>query len=658
MKPRAIIASGILLLLSCLHFHSLAQVTPVYSVTSPEASGLGEFGAVPVSYFTGIPNISIPLYEIKFGNYSIPITADYHLASVRPNDTAGCLGLGWSLVADGVISRSVRGICDERRSENATIGNGYYWHTGAMQEIVEVPAVFDSLTREKSAGKYEGDDSWFELAADEFSFNFLGYSGNFYLNEDGGWTVVSDQDIKVEFDPSTGFANCQSLQNRIPRISTWRGRDEQNCFFIEFTLITPDGVRYTFGGVNATDFSIPYYNRNYGELVATSWHLKRIVTPEGYTVSYNYLSSISEESILADLRYIPGSTSLSAPEGFSLNPSYLHSNNIGRKAFTGFLQYCVNLSTIITPNERISFEYHNDIHYGDILANECGEALYWDQSGTDGLYRTDCYIPTSEDPAYQFRALFPDVSGNSPAEMRQGIADHLRSYFLYRISIDCLRGNQDRSIFFSYAYQNRRKVDRIAWREGISPVDPEYLSGGGLMIPVYSIPESTSDEDMPEYSFVYNEGKLPRNTVFPRTDRWGYYDGMTWSPADSWPGPGNSPVNCIASMSETLREVVYPTGGRSVFEYEGHSCSKSIPLPGSSPTLRGGLVGGLRIASISNYDRLDHLAGMIRYHYTDSLGSHISSGISSPDYPDRIHYDAQFHDANSSQPGSGYYMLG
>ena len=94
-----------------------SQEIPVYSVTCPEASGLGEYGKVPVSHFTGIPNISVPLYEIKFGKYVIPISADYHLASVRPNDPPGSLGLGWTLMTGGVISRSVRGVYDEKQTE-------------------------------------------------------------------------------------------------------------------------------------------------------------------------------------------------------------------------------------------------------------------------------------------------------------------------------------------------------------------------------------------------------------------------------------------------------------------------------------------------------------------------------------------------------------
>ena len=45
----------------------LSQTTPVYNVPGPEVANLGVFSTIPVSHFTGIPDISIPLYELKSG---------------------------------------------------------------------------------------------------------------------------------------------------------------------------------------------------------------------------------------------------------------------------------------------------------------------------------------------------------------------------------------------------------------------------------------------------------------------------------------------------------------------------------------------------------------------------------------------------------------
>ena len=42
------------------------------SIQSPNAYALGKFADVPVSKYTGIPNISIPLTQLGVGNFSLP----------------------------------------------------------------------------------------------------------------------------------------------------------------------------------------------------------------------------------------------------------------------------------------------------------------------------------------------------------------------------------------------------------------------------------------------------------------------------------------------------------------------------------------------------------------------------------------------------------
>lgn len=49
----------------------LSQIEPVYNVPSPEVSNLGLYGQIPVSYYTGVPDISIPLHQVNVGSFSI-----------------------------------------------------------------------------------------------------------------------------------------------------------------------------------------------------------------------------------------------------------------------------------------------------------------------------------------------------------------------------------------------------------------------------------------------------------------------------------------------------------------------------------------------------------------------------------------------------------
>src|SRR5687767_13240499 len=80
---------------------SLESIIP----PAPNAAELGKYGTYPVGTLTGIPEISIPLYEIQSGNLKLPISISYHASGVQVNQKSTDLGLGWSLNAGGTISR-------------------------------------------------------------------------------------------------------------------------------------------------------------------------------------------------------------------------------------------------------------------------------------------------------------------------------------------------------------------------------------------------------------------------------------------------------------------------------------------------------------------------------------------------------------------------
>ena len=72
---------------------------------SPEAYSLMEYSEIPVSLYTGVPDISIPIYTIRVGNYSLPISLRYHASGIKVGQEASRIGLGWSIHAGGAISR-------------------------------------------------------------------------------------------------------------------------------------------------------------------------------------------------------------------------------------------------------------------------------------------------------------------------------------------------------------------------------------------------------------------------------------------------------------------------------------------------------------------------------------------------------------------------
>ncbi len=51
-------------------------------------------------------------------------------------------------------------------------------------------------------------------------------------------------------------------------------------------------------------------------------------------------------------------------------------------------------------------------------------------------------------------------------------------------------------------------------------------------------------------------------------------------------------MNLLASKYETLTEIQYPTGGSTVFEYEGNDYSRKVVNVGQDPVDKKGRSGG------------------------------------------------------------------
>src|ERR1700744_2867607 len=98
-------------------YSQMPTVGPVYDSksmlpTSPEAAMLGRFGDIPIGYYTGTADVSVPLYTIKEAGRDIPIVLRYHGSGIRVTDQASDVGLGWSLEPEGSIIQIVNGTED------------------------------------------------------------------------------------------------------------------------------------------------------------------------------------------------------------------------------------------------------------------------------------------------------------------------------------------------------------------------------------------------------------------------------------------------------------------------------------------------------------------------------------------------------------------
>ena len=596
-----------LILLVILIFHlgkSFCQVNPVWNIPSPEIASLGTYGQIPISYYTGTPNISIPVYDIKLGKYSFPISISYHLASVKPQAQGGCLGMGWNLMAGGYITRTVRGGVYDEKCDSKGKPHGYYAFAKHLKnaDINKIQTENDSIFLSNDIQK-----NYHEVSADEFSFSFFGYSGNFYYNPNGEWTVVSDQDIKVEFNEKDGFVYLDQIKQRI-NCKGWNNADENNRFFCKFTLITPDGCRYEFGGLNAMELSVPYYGRYNADLTATTWRLSKVTTPDHRSINFTYDTS----ALLCNISYDPQLKVLE-----NIKCTNINTKNYGRAAYTGFLLFPVSIKTIETQNETLNFVYSIDYGYGSRFDND---ALYWEDASLFKRYSNYSTI--------QIVNAFGQFLKNEFVESASDIKRQFKNNMLHCIQVN--KGVGSRTFYFDYTFDHRRKLSLFTVREGIPDLIKKYSKNPDTQqqLLYYETPVNETNRAQPEYKFYYNtETKFPFIYSLADTDTWGYYNGknivLSESPELKVIQPSYS-----ATMAEVLTDIIYPTGGRTCFDYELHNYSKQVATNLSSLESKSGNAGGLRVSKITNKYSDNTIESVKKYYYSeDKKHPSKSSGI-------------------------------
>ncbi len=309
-----------------------------YTQPAPNVGSLGKYADYPVSYYTGTPNISIPIYNLQDGAAKLSISLSYHASGIRVSELASWVGLGWALNAGGMIARSVRGGPDEGVIAAGASPTGYYQDSGLTKmPKLNYPvngvigyansdgAIFENLKQQLSAGKADCEP-------DLFTFNFNGYTGKFVFDEYRTPRMLTEEDVKIAV--------------------TYNGGD-----FTSWMITTPDGTRYYFGEnsmheINAVTPNTSSQDPNTQR--PSSWFLTRIIYPNSKdTVYFNYTTETYSYFDLGQETKIFGGSGNSYPQqacSFSSedNPSTLYKTTVNG----------LRLTNIKSRNYTISFGAH------------------------------------------------------------------------------------------------------------------------------------------------------------------------------------------------------------------------------------------------------------------------------------------------------------
>lgn len=346
-----------------------SQTTSVYdnilitvSPASPEANRLGTFGSVPVGLINGTPNVSIPLTSLNVGGINIPVSMNYSRAGVKVDELEGYIGLGWQLIAGGVITRTIKDLPDEDQISHFPENDV---SAGISSNQINAFQYLDHI-----------QDDVVDSEPDKYSFNFPGYSGSFIFNNQQEAIQLNQTDLKISRKSETGLGYYFEIVDHLGNI--YEFKDLEKTLFLKSTQGSTPYTR-----TSAWFLSRIYIKKNHGiinfiyndneytykasNIRYLEFNQSRDMINYGSGVEIpGYTPELSAEGVFSrlhiytkELKTISSSDYGSLEFTFSKN-SVINSSrleNIIKKAENGTIIDNINFNYLVTPNQRIFLNY-------------------------------------------------------------------------------------------------------------------------------------------------------------------------------------------------------------------------------------------------------------------------------------------------------------
>jgi hypothetical protein len=622
------------------------------SVLSPNVASLGLYGDIPVSYYTGVPNINIPLYEEVVNSFRLPISLSYHASGVIPDQRAGWTGINWTLQAGGVITRTIKDKPDEYNNQKRIGKRGYYYtHDVLNTDMWNNKAYLLNMASDPELALNDKEP-------DVFSFKFLNYSGKFFLDHKGQWIVKCEKPLKIEFDNS--YLEIPFNKNKTDAIT----KGFYPCFS-GFTITTEDGTKYIFGGnIESIDFSINFMQQYEDEWDATAWNLTKITLPTKQEINFIYeRGNFNCQLYYATYHNLGSGTTRSGSSIFNPLPSCSGDNYPSfDSGYSGHLISPVYLSQIVTDKSSIAFmrSESNELKYNterifNAMLGKWGveEPFDANRQGKVAFLPYLLRYVNTESPNYD-----PKVDGFAPnyASGKVPYPECLETLKWFKLDsievVDILNNTSEKTIVFNY---NQSPTQRL-------------------------VLESVKETGKAPYQFSYNNiDKLP-DYLECKTDHWGFFNntfgGIMSHPEFDWDiyndkyGYMKSYLNYYNSRESNgsvlqygiLNKIIYPTGGYSEFEFEPHYYRKQVKKErwnGYDELSSNKIAGGLRIKKQKSSDpNTGNSQTISEYFYvTDYLQNKSNANLSSGVLGGQIQYLFRDYTVSDNQDSSLKFVM-
>ncbi|KFF03182.1 RHS repeat domain-containing protein [Flavobacterium reichenbachii] len=521
------------------------QNMPVITPLNPNQAEISKYASMPLGTFTGIPQISIPLYNIETPNFNFPLSMSYHAGGNKVDALASDVGLGWSLQTIPSITRSVNGIEDEHAQGFFNNWN-YAWGSGETF-LDYYQTDFDSYSAKLFRAFAYNNPYTTDLGPDVFYYNLPGESGRFmYDRSSNQFITFPKSNIKI-IKIQNGFTS-ESLS---------------------FKIIATDGTIFIFD-IHEKGFEI--FNQNAGREITTSWK-------PSVMMSANQKDSIT----------------------FEYNDEY-YDNPV-----------------LIPEKKTFSDEYGGEGHYQEtLIASPWTQFVRHNLKVISKINFKNGYVVFTKNSSVREDLVKKEITNM--------VVDP-KGYSLNNVKIFNKNDFLIKQFDFKYKYISNSLIT-MAKPEG------KWM----LLTSIEEKPNSQNGNAL-VYYFSYNENNVPSSRRSYGKDYWGLYNGVENNekllPTVVFQGGNydgaNRDVNPYLSTFAILKEIKYPTGGSTEYDFESNMIdfdSSYLPPTFSKDENSNTYVGGLRIKEVRNYSDVFSLpTTRLKYKYTKSYASKKSSGL-------------------------------
>lgn len=416
---------------------------PDFAAKSPEAAAFERYGNYNVNLSKGSVGISVPLYTLNAGDYSLPIALSYQPTGIKVNQDATWVGLGWSLTAGAQITLDTRDTPDEN----------------VIPAMPSQQYVNDYLANTPSTGYCDNymntlkNNSWIK---DVYHFSSPTANGKFIIGDaqTGDVKIYPPDAFKVEYSGN--------VHTRAFKITDTQG----NEYYFTNTRETSSQV----GISGSQDFT-------------SAWYVDQIKTPSNNIIQFNYTNDgyhaklNVNDQITKSSSYNPCPSATNGPEVLSATQP--------RNTISTTKTY--KITSIEYKDFRILFEAvagRLDLATPSLLA----QAMYPNQNVVPSYLRflqvqkkvNSSYVYVK---GYEFQYSYFDAGGSAP------------EYYRKRLKLNAVVDMIDNTVATTFTYssvnlpaKNSRSIDAWGYYNGASnsttlvPSQTIYVNGGQQLI--------------------------------------------------------------------------------------------------------------------------------------------------------------------------------